>query len=90
MLGGDAPGDEGLLSEPSAETGGQQYLPVPRRPRVSLIPSPLRKRTNVPRQEPFQRLREDHVVIDDALHNGSFLSIARVIEGANYAEFVWV
>jgi hypothetical protein len=72
MLGRDTSDADALLSKPSAETRGQQHLPVPGCPGISLIAGPLRERRHVRRQWTLQRPREDHVVIDNALHSGSF------------------
>jgi hypothetical protein len=79
MLGGHTADGDGLLSQPSAETRRQQNLPIPRRPRVSLVAGPLRKRRDVRREWTVQWLRQHHVVIDDAFHSGSFPSISGAI-----------
>jgi hypothetical protein len=68
MLRADTAQSDSLLSEPSTKTCREQDLPVPRIPCVSLLAGPLRKRSNLRRQWTLQRPRQDHFIIDDALH----------------------
>ena len=66
----DATESDSSLFEPSAEARGEQDLPVNRSLGISLRPDRFGKRADVRRERAFRHSREDHMAIDDALHDG--------------------
>src|SRR5260370_41304126 len=76
MIGADMTQSDSLLLQPMTQTCGEQNLPVNRTPGISLRTLGLGKRADVCRERALESSRQNHLVIDDALHGGKPFSPA--------------
>src|SRR5882724_8587746 len=81
MTGADMTQSYSLLLQPMTQTRGEQNLPVNRTPGISLRTLRLGKRADVCRERALECSRQNHLVVDDALHGGTPFSPARGRQG---------
>src|ERR1039458_2851274 len=82
MIGADAAQSDPILLKPSAKTCGEQNPPMTRYQTVSLLTHRLCKRTDQCHERAFRRSRQNHLVVDDALHSELLPRLCGLVEGA--------
>ena len=81
MIGADAVQSDPLLLKPSAKASSQRALSMNRSQTLTLLTDRFCDRTDLCSDQTFQQLRQNHLVLDDALHGELLPRLCQLVEG---------